>query len=82
MIHSLWDLFFVGDGREPIAEELSGGQFLPPVQTLVATLIFCLKAENANRVPLSAPKKGEAFASPFYCASPQIISHFPAETIV
>jgi hypothetical protein len=57
MIHSLWDLFFVGDGREPIAEELSGGQFLPPVQTLVATLIFCLKAENANRVPLSAPKK-------------------------
>ena len=40
MIHSLWDLFFVGDGREPIAEELSGGQFLPPVQTLVATLIF------------------------------------------
>ena len=27
-------------GLEPIAEELSGGQFLPPVQTLVATLIF------------------------------------------
>ena len=59
MIHSLWDLFFVGDGREPIAEELSGGQFLPPVQTLVATLIFA-NGENANRVPLSAPKKGEA----------------------
>ena len=28
-------------GLEPIAEELSGGQFLPPVQTLVATSIFC-----------------------------------------
>ena len=62
MIHSLWDLFFVGDGLEPIAEELSGGQFLPPVQTLVATLIFCLKAENANRVPRSAPKKERLWA--------------------
>ena len=28
-------------GLEPIAEELSGGQFLPPAQTLVATSIFC-----------------------------------------
>ncbi|MBQ8358312.1 MAG: hypothetical protein IJX37_00140 [Oscillospiraceae bacterium] len=36
-------------GLEPIAVELSGGQFLPPVQTLVATIIFC-KAENANQV--------------------------------
>ena len=36
-------------GHEPIAEELSGGQFLPPVQTLVATLIFAI-GENANRV--------------------------------
>jgi len=26
-------------GLEPIAVELSGGQFLPPVQTLVATMI-------------------------------------------
>ena len=34
---------------EPIAVELSGGQFLPPVQTLVATLIFA-KGKNANRV--------------------------------
>ena len=25
-------------GFEPIAVELSGGQFLPPVQTLVATI--------------------------------------------
>jgi len=36
--------------------ELSGGQFLPPVQTLVATSIFCPKAENANRVRSPAPK--------------------------
>ena len=28
------------DGLEPIAVELSGGQFLPPVQTLVATFVF------------------------------------------
>jgi len=27
-------------GLEPIAEQLSGGQLLPPVQTLVATFIF------------------------------------------
>ena len=43
-------------GLEPIAEELSGGQFLPPVQTLVATLIFAI-GENANRVLLSPPKR-------------------------
>ena len=49
MLHSLWDLFFAGNGLEPIAVELSGGQFLPPVQTLVATSIFA-KGENANRV--------------------------------
>ena len=40
MIHSLCPLFFVEAGLEPIAVELSGGQFLPPVQKLVATLIF------------------------------------------
>ena len=40
MIHSPWHLFFVEVGLEPIAVELSGGQFLPPVQKLVATLIF------------------------------------------
>ena len=31
--------------------QMSGGHLLPPVQTLVATLIFC-KAENANRFRL------------------------------
>ena len=50
MIHSLWDLFFVGDGREPIAEELSGGQLLPPVRRLAATSAFA-RGENAYRVP-------------------------------
>ena len=53
MIHSLWDLFFVGSGLEPIAVELSGGQFLPPVQTLVATSIFChrqkMQIESGHR---------------------------------
>jgi len=34
--------------------ELSGGQFLPPVQTLVATIIFA-KSENAYRVLPTRP---------------------------
>ena len=38
--------FYRKTGIEPIAEELSGGQFLPPVQTLVATSIFA-QSENA-----------------------------------
>ena len=38
-----------GAGLEPIAEELSDGQFLPPVQKLVATLIFAC-GKNAYRV--------------------------------
>ena len=37
-----------------MAVELSGGQFLPPVQTLVATIIFT-KGENAIRVPSGVP---------------------------
>jgi len=36
--------------------ELSGGQFLPPVQKLVATLIFA-KGENAYQVLPLQPKK-------------------------
>ena len=59
MIRSLWDLFFFGNGLEPIAAQGSGGALLPPVQTLVATLIFA-KGKNANRVLLPAPKKNEA----------------------
>ena len=38
-------------GLEPIYMELSGGQFLPPVQTLVATFIFA-KGENAKSSPI------------------------------
>ena len=50
-------------GLEPIAVELSGGQFLPPVQTLVATLIFTY-GKNAYRVRPPAPtKEREAEAS-------------------
>jgi len=37
-------------GFEPIAVELSGGQFLPPVQTLVATLIFATRKCISNPV--------------------------------
>ena len=47
-------------GLEPIAEELSGGQFLTPVQTLVATFIkmyikSCCLYEKAR------PQRGLAF---------------------
>ena len=61
MIHSLWDLFFVGHGLEPIAVQGSGGALLTPVQTLVATLIFA-KGKNANRVRSPAPKILNALA--------------------
>ena len=37
------------NGLEPIYMELSGGQFLPPVRTLVATIIFAI-GKNAYRV--------------------------------
>jgi len=50
-------------GLEPIAEELSGGQFLPPVQTLAATLIFCQRQKMQIK---SCRKIGkEALASSF-----------------
>jgi len=45
-----------GKGLEPIAVELSGGQFLQPVQTLVATLILP-PGQNAHRVPSGVPTK-------------------------
>ena len=38
-------------GLEPIAVELSGGQFLPPVQTLVATLNFAPSEQNCISSP-------------------------------
>ena len=43
-------------GVEPIAVELSGGQFLTPVQTLVATIIFAF-GKNATQRLSSAPIK-------------------------
>ena len=45
-----WFSFWNGEGIEPIAVERSGGQFLPPVRTPVATIIFAF-GENANRFP-------------------------------
>ena len=51
-------LFVRGSGLEPIAVELSGGQFLPPVQTLVATSIFSqrekIQIESGHRFVDSA----------------------------
>jgi hypothetical protein len=38
--------------------ELSGGQFLTPVQTLAATLIFA-EGKNANRVRPPAPLRSQ-----------------------
>ena len=43
-------LFTQGAGLEPIAEELSGGQFLPPVQKLVATIIVAQTGNDAYQV--------------------------------
>ena len=37
-------------GVEPIYVQMSGGHLLPPVQTLVATIIFAT-GENASRLP-------------------------------
>ena len=48
--------FVVGeDGLKPISMQLSGGQLLPPVQKLVATLIFA-KGENVLE-PVLLPLK-------------------------
>ena len=49
---------FGWQGLEPIAEQLSGGQFLQPVQKLVATLIFA-KGKNAYQVLSPVSKNGE-----------------------
>jgi hypothetical protein len=49
-------------GIEPIQMQMSGGHLLPPVQTLVATLIFC-KAENANRFRLQIFSKDQIQAA-------------------
>ena len=40
-----------GDGLKPIAVKLSGGQFLPPVQTLVATLIHRFRCRHYPLYP-------------------------------
>ena len=47
--------YLVYAGLEPIKMHHAGGILLPPVQTLVATLIFA-KGKNANRVRSPAPK--------------------------
>jgi len=53
-------------GLEPIAVELSGGQFLPPVQTLVATIIFCpngqkMHIESSSRNQKRTPSRWMVF---------------------
>ena len=54
-------IFSIETGFEPIAAELSGGQFLPPVQTLVATLIFAERKCISNPV-IRTIKAERAFA--------------------
>ena len=45
-------LILQGRGFEPIAVQHPSGVLLPPVQKLVATLIFFHRVkENANRIP-------------------------------
>ena len=51
-------------GLEPIAEELSGGQFLTPVQTLVATLIFAF-GKNVYQILLPVRKSETPTGSRF-----------------
>ena len=46
-------LFALLNKIEPIAVELSGGQFLQPVQTLVATSIFS-RGRKCNSIPLGS----------------------------
>ena len=47
-------------GLEPIEMEVSGGHFLPPVQTLVATLIFAHRAKM--QIESTIPKKQQTKA--------------------
>lgn len=50
-------LLQVTDGLEPIAAEVSGGHFLQPVQTLVATLIFSPKERKCISSPTGGAQK-------------------------
>ena len=53
-------LFLVeGNGLEPIGMQVSGGHLLPPVQKLVATIIFArpTQGQKCKRVPFGVPIK-------------------------
>ena len=53
----LWVVFsFAMMGFEPFRMQHAGGMLLPPVQKLVATIIFA-KGKNANQIPPSPPNK-------------------------
>ena len=47
----------LGIGLKPIAEQVSGGHLLPPVQKLVATTILLLREQNGNRVLYRSQEK-------------------------
>ena len=53
--------------------ELSGGQFLTPVQKLVATLIFA-EGKNANRVRPPVPLRSQNYSG--------IIGVWPLKTLL
>jgi len=46
----------MGEGFEPFRMQHACGMLLPPVQKLVATIIFA-KGKNANQIPPSPPNK-------------------------
>ena len=65
-------LLQVTDGLEPIAVQLSGGQLLPPVQTLVATLfLLFVKACTHNADVLLYPQGGDINEHEEICFSRQ-----------
>jgi len=53
-------MFYVGWEIRKILSQYAGGILLPPVQKLVATLIFA-KGENANESPQVLSTTSEAF---------------------
>ena len=55
LLRGLFFFMYSRTGLEPLAVQHAGGMLLPPVQTLVATIIFAL-GKNANRVRSPAPK--------------------------
>ena len=49
-------IFMLPVGLEPIIKQLSGGQLLPPVQTLVATFIFSPEGRKCTSSPTRGAK--------------------------